>query len=448
MSSAADTIVALATPPGRGGIAVVRVSGPAVAGIAGGIIGGLPHPRTARYGSFLAADGEPIDIGITLFFPAPHSFTGEDVLELQCHGGPIVSELLLARVVELGGRLANPGEFSARAFLNGKLDLAQAEAIADLIDSGTTQAARCAMRSLSGEFSRRVHDLTEALIALRTYCEAAIDFPEEEIDFLDDDNLQRRMGPLQERVEAVLLEAEQGRLLRDGMRIVLLGRPNAGKSSLLNRLSRSDRAIVSAVPGTTRDTLEQIIQLDGLPVHLIDTAGLRDTGDHIEREGVARARAALATADVAVVLVDDTDTQEIEPLVREVPTATRRVLVLNKIDLSGRAPGRTTWADCDAIALSAKTGAGLEELRRYLKECMGFQPVGESVFMARRRHLDALTSARDHLSAAQRHLLGSRAGELLAEELRLAQQALGQITGEFTSDDLLGEIFGSFCIGK
>ncbi len=448
MSSAADTIVALATPPGRGGIAVVRVSGPAVADIAGGMIGGLPHPRTARYGSFLAADGEPIDIGITLFFPAPHSFTGEDVLELQCHGGPIVSELLLARVVELGGRLANPGEFSARAFLNGKLDLAQAEAIADLIDSGTTQAARCAMRSLSGEFSRRVHDLTEALIALRTYCEAAIDFPEEEIDFLDDDNLQRRMGALQERVEAVLQEAEQGRLLRDGMRIVLLGRPNAGKSSLLNRLSRSDRAIVSAVPGTTRDTLEQIIQLDGLPVHLIDTAGLRDTGDHIEREGVARARAALATADVAVVLVDDTDTQEIEPLVREVPTATRRVLVLNKIDLSGRAPGRTTWADCDAIALSAKTGAGLEELRRYLKECMGFQPVGESVFMARRRHLDALTSARDHLSAAQRHLLGSRAGELLAEELRLAQQALGQITGEFTSDDLLGEIFGSFCIGK
>ena len=316
MPASADTIAALATPPGRGGIAIIRISGPAVSHIAAGILGRLPAPRLARYGDFRGADGKRLDNGIALYFPTPRSFTGEDMLELQGHGGPVVSELLLRRVVELGARLAGPGEFSQRAFLNGKLDLAQAEAIADLIDSGSAQAARCALRSLAGEFSRRVHDITDDLIRIRTYVEAAIDFPEEEIDFLDHAELLRDLQAMLKDTDDLLATAEQGRLLRDGLHVVLLGAPNAGKSSLLNQLSQTDRAIVSATPGTTRDILEQSIQIDGLPLRIIDTAGLRASGDEIEQEGVRRARRAAHEADLVLVIVDDHAPGPVEELLR------------------------------------------------------------------------------------------------------------------------------------
>ena len=444
-----DTIAAVATPPGRGGIGVVRVSGPATRAIAEALLGKLPPPRIATFARFRAADGAPIDEGLALYFPAPRSYTGEDVLELHGHGGPVVLDMLLARALALGARQARPGEFTERAFLNGKLDLAQAEAVADLIDAGSQTAARAALRSLDGEFSRRVQALTEQLIQLRLHVEAAIDFPEEEIDFLADEKITTGITILENNLAQVLASAQQGQLLHDGMVVVLAGRPNAGKSSLLNALAQHDAAIVSDIPGTTRDVLREFIQLDGMPLHVVDTAGLRVARDDIEAEGVRRAQREMARADRILLIVDDTqpsadgDAELTQLLLPNLP-CTR---VRNKIDLTGRVPGTQERNGATEIALSAKTGAGLELLRQHLKTCMGFQPAGEGTFMARRRHLDALRRAQAHVAAAHARA-SERAGELLADELRLAQQVLSEITGAFTPDDLLGHIFASFCIGK
>ncbi len=443
-----DTIAAAATPPGRGGIGVVRISGPATRAIAQGLLGTLPAPRHATFARFRDADGKPIDEGLALFFPAPHSYTGEDVLELHGHGGPVVLDMLLQRALALGARPARAGEFTERAFLNGRLDLAQAEAVADLIDAGSQAAARAALRSLEGEFSKQVQALTERLIQLRMHVEAAIDFPEEEIDFLADEKIGNGVAALDADLKQLLATAQQGQLLHDGMALVLAGRPNAGKSSLLNALAQRDAAIVSDIPGTTRDVLREYIQLDGLPLHIVDTAGLRAARDAIEAEGVRRARAELERADRVLLIVDDTQPQgdDVE-LLRELPPNLARTVVRNKIDLTGRAPGIAQRDGMTEVSLSAKTGDGLELLRRHLKECVGFHPAAEGSFSARRRHLDAIRRAQAHLATARGHAQ-RRAGELLAEELRQAQQALSEITGEFTADDLLGRIFASFCIGK
>ena len=445
-----DTIAAIATPPGRGGIGVIRASGPAVPAIAAALLDGLPAPRQAILRRFRAGDGEIIDQGIALYFPAPHSFTGEDVLELQGHGGPVVMDLLLARVLELGARSARPGEFSERAFLNDKLDLAQAEAIADLIASDTAAAARAALRSLQGEFSRRVHGLVEGLIELRMYVEAAIDFPEEEIDFLADGVIAARLGELRERLNALRAAAGQGRLLRDGMTAVIAGRPNAGKSSLLNHLAGREAAIVTAIPGTTRDVLREHVSIDGMPLHVIDTAGLRDSDDPVEQEGIRRAWAEIETADRILMVVDDRLglTAEDERLRERLPANTPVTVLRNKIDLSGRSPSVRDGEWGTEILLSAKTEAGLDLLREHLKSCMGYHGGGEGTFMARRRHLEALERATAALERAADQLEIYRAGELVAEELRDAQNALSEITGEFTSDELLSRIFSSFCIGK
>jgi len=449
MTSNTDTIAAVATPPGRGGVGIIRVSGPGVPVLADKLLGKLPSPRIAELHTFRDARRQVIDEGLSLYFPAPHSFTGEHVLELHAHGGPVVLDLLLARVIELGARQANAGEFSERAFLNDKLDLAQAEAIADLIDSSTEQAARAATRSLQGEFSRQVHALVDALIELRTYVEAAIDFPEEEIDFLSDGEVQGRLTAAIDRLQEVQSQAQQGHLLRDGMTLVLAGQPNAGKSSLLNALAGRETAIVTPIAGTTRDVLREHIQLDGMPLHIIDTAGLRESSDPIEQEGVRRAWSQIEQADRVLLIIDDqigfsqADREVLDRLPHKLP----HTLVYNKIDLSGRAAGvDSSGTDCK-VALCAQSGAGVDDLRRHLKEVMGYQESGGSGFSARRRHLDALQRARGYLDNAQTRL-ESGAGELLAEELRLAQQNLSEITGEFSSDDLLGEIFSSFCIGK
>ncbi len=446
--NAPDTIAAVATPSGRGGIGVVRISGPAVRSIAEKFLGKLPAPRRATFARFRDADGNPIDEGIALFFPAPHSYTGEDVLELHGHGGPVVLDMLLGRALALGARPARAGEFTERAFLNDKLDLAQAEAVADLIDAGSQAAARAALRSLEGEFSGQVQALTERLIRLRMHVEAAIDFPEEEIDFLADEKIGSGAAALDVALKQLLATAQQGQLLHDGMVLVLAGRPNAGKSSLLNALAQRDAAIVSDIPGTTRDVLREYIQLDGLPLHIVDTAGLRAARDAIEAEGVRRAKAELERADRALLIVDDTQPRSDDAgLLQELPPALARTVVRNKIDLTGRAPGIAQRDGVTEVSLSAKTGDGLELLRRHLKECVGYHPAAEGGFSARRRHLDAIRRAQAHLATARRHAQ-ARAGELLAEELRQAQQALGEITGEFTADDLLGRIFASFCIGK
>ena len=445
---ATDTIAAIATPPGRGGVGIVRVSGPGVTAIARGIVGELPKPRYARFTPFLDADGTVIDQGLVLYFPAPHSFTGEAVLELHGHGGPVVMDLLLKRVLALGARLARPGEFSERAFLNDKLDLAQAEAVADLIDAESEAAARLASRSLQGAFSRRIQELVEGLVALRVYVEAALDFPDEEIDFLADGQIARRLEGLMEAVAQVRASAGTGRLLRDGMTLVIAGLPNAGKSSLLNALAGVESAIVTEVPGTTRDLLRERITLEGVPLHLVDTAGLRATDDAVEREGVRRARRELARADRVLWVYDaaaDGDNRGLAEA--ELPQGVPVTLVRNKIELLGEAPALSEVEGVPQVALSAKTGAGLALLRRHLLECVGFQGVEQSEFLARRRHLDAIDRALAALEAG-RGQLADGAGELLAEELRRAQEALGEITGEFSADDLLGEIFSSFCIGK
>ena len=413
------------------------------------LLGDLPPPRTAQLHPFKDAQGEVIDTGLCLYFPAPHSFTGEHVLELHAHGGPVVLDLLLARVLELGARQARPGEFSERAFLNDKLDLAQAEAIADLIDSSTAGAARAATRSLQGEFSRQVEVLTQALIELRTFVEAAIDFPEEEIDFLSDGEVQRQLDIISRELQKLLAGAHQGCLLREGMTLVLAGQANVGKSSLLNRLSGREAAIVTPVAGTTRDVLREHIQIDGLPLHVIDTAGLRDSDNPIEQEGVRRAWRQIEQADRLLLVIDDqigfaeADRQVLQRLPDTLP-CTR---VFNKIDLSGRAPGAHQTDEGVDVALSARSGEGVADLREHLKAVMGYSDSAAGSFSARRRHLEALRQTVGNLAKAQ-VCLQSGSGELLAEELRLAQHHLSEITGEFTSDDLLGEIFSSFCIGK
>jgi tRNA modification GTPase len=445
---ALDTIAAVATPPGAGAVAVVRISGPAAVAVASAMVGLLPPPRRATLRSFAAADGSAIDQGIVLYFPAPNSFTGEDVVELQGHGGPVVVDQLLSRALALGARLARPGEFSQRAFHNGRLDLAQAEAIADLIAAGSAQSARLAMRTLQGEFSRRVDALLEELVQLRTYVEAAIDFPEDELDLLADGVVLRDLEALLGNVEEIVRSARQGRLLRDGLRVVIAGPPNAGKSSLLNALVGHDAAIVTAIPGTTRDVLREYIQLDGLPLHVVDTAGLREGADLVEEEGIRRARGEIARADRVLWVYDDAEgqaavTSETAGLPPDIPLTRVR----NKIDLTG-APAGLADGEPPTVAISVATGAGLDALRAHLKACAGYHGTGEGEFIARRRHLDALERVRLALGQARAALREHAGGELVAEDLRLAQQALGEITGAFTPDDLLDRIFASFCIGK
>jgi tRNA modification GTPase len=445
-----DTIAAIATPPGRGGVGMVRVSGTLVPTIANQLLGDLPEPRRAALRTFRDAAGEMLDSGLALYFPAPNSFTGEDVLELHGHGGPVVMDMLLARVLSLGARNAQPGEFTQRAFLNDKLDLTQAEAIADLIDSGSSQAARAALRSLQGEFSLAVHSLTEAVTETRMHVEAAIDFPEEEVDFLADNVLRARINATIDLCEQITAKAQQGALLRDGMTVVIAGRPNAGKSSLLNRLAGYEAAIVTDIPGTTRDVLRERIHIDGMPLHIADTAGLREDADIVEAEGIRRARNEMTRADRILYVIDATRTlddeimhAELSALPQDIPVS----VILNKIDLANRA-SRYEQSRPPRLHVSATTGEGIDLLREHLKECMGFQGAGTGTISARRRHLDALDRANAHLNEAQRQLLERRAGELMAEELRQAQQCLAEITGEFTPDDLLGRIFTTFCIGK
>jgi len=456
-----ETIVAAATPPGRGGIGIVRLSGPKVPEIAAVMLGEVPSPRHATFARFLDARKEPIDAGLALFFPAPASYTGEHVLELHGHGGPLVIEALVTRVLELGARRAQAGEFTQRAFLNDKLDLAQAEAIADLIDAGSREAVRAAMRSLQGEFSAMVRGLTEAIIDLRIYVEAAIDFPEEEIDFLADRELGERFQAVREHLKGVLESARQGRLLHDGMTVVIAGRPNAGKSSLLNRLAGYDAAIVTPIPGTTRDVVRERIAIDGMPLHVLDTAGLRHAGDPVEEEGMRRARAEIERADRVLFVIDAAEDPSAaawrEERVR-LPADVPVTLVLNKCDIAGsleKSPAAIfqtvaslPCAEPPRLHVSALTGAGIDVLRMHLKGCMGFQTVEGGAISARLRHLESLARARGHVEEAQRQLTERRAGELVAEELRAAQTALNEITGEFTSDDLLGRIFAGFCIGK
>ena len=455
MPQPTDTICAIATPPGAGGLGIVRLSGPASTDIARQMAGSLPPPRYARLARLRDAAGDVIDTGIVLYFAAPHSFTGEDVVELQGHGGLFILQRLMRRVLELGARAARPGEFSERAFLNDKMDLVQAEAIADLIESGTEAAARAAQRSLQGEFSRQVHALQERLTALRVFVEAAIDFPDEEVDFLAESDVSARLQALRERLTALLHEAQQGRLLRDGIVLAIVGPPNAGKSSLLNALSGQDSAIVTEIPGTTRDVLRELIDLDGIPVHVADTAGIRETDDIIEAEGVRRARQALESADLVLLVEDASVTGQPEvPAGIDLPPGAACLRVGNKIDLLApeALERRTSATDSDRVWISARTGQGLDGLRRRVRELVGAEAGADGrvsgSFSARQRHVDALQRAQARLDAGSEVLLEQSAGELLAEELRLAQQALGELTGEMLSDDLLGEIFASFCIGK
>ena len=435
--SARDTIAAVATPAGRGGIGIVRLSGVRVPQIARALLGTLPAPRVATHASFKDARGAPLDEGLALYFPAPHSYTGEAVLELHGHGGAVVMAALLAACLDCGARLAEPGEFTRRAFLEGKLDLAQAEAVADLIDAASREAARSALRSLSGEFSAAISGLSAQLVELRALVEAMLDFPEEELDALHRDDLAARLARLGGSLDALIGRSRRGSLLRSGVHVVLAGRPNVGKSSLLNRLAGEERAIVTAVPGTTRDALREPIQLDGVPLVVVDTAGLRSAQDVVERLGIERTQQELARADVVLAVYEAGSGEAPLP---DLPADAARVEVFNKIDLR---PGFVAAAP--AIGVSALTGAGIEELRSRILEAAGWSSTGEDVFLARERHLRALHAARQHIEAAAREL---QRWELAAEELRLAQRALGGIVGEFTADDLLGEIFARFCIGK
>jgi tRNA modification GTPase len=437
-----DTIAAVATPAGRGGIGVIRISGAKVTEIANSILAKLPPARYATFSDFVNREGVLLDQGLAIYFPAPNSFTGEDVLELQGHGGPIVLDLILNSLLELGARLARPGEFSERAFLNDKIDLAQAEAIADLIDSASTQAARCALRSLQGEFSAQIHALVDQLIWLRSYIEAGIDFVDEEIDLLADGQVVAKLEKVIAELNQLVEKSQQGYLLKEGMRIVLVGEPNVGKSSLLNCLSGRDTAIVTPIPGTTRDVVREQIQLDGMPLHITDTAGLRETDDPVEQEGIRRTKLALKETDLVIVLVDDRHPDDHSKILTEIEQAP--LIVRNKIDLSDHKAGMSSN---DICYISAKTGAGIDSLKDYLKQKMGLNSNTEGNFMARRRHLDALETAKTAFARALSHAHNYQ-NELLAEELRIAQQALGEITGEFTADDLLGQIFSSFCIGK
>jgi tRNA modification GTPase len=445
--ASADVIAAIATAPGRAAIGVVRVSGPNLEALAQSLLGKVPAPRHAALCDFLDENRETIDHGIALYFPAPHSYTGEEVLELQGHGGPAVMQLLLRRCLALGARLAEPGEFTKRAFLNDMLDLAQAESVADLIDASTGEAARSAMRSLQGAFSTEVNALTTSLIELRTLVEATLDFPEEDLEFLEQANALGKLRTTQAQLEKVLHAARQGSILREGISVVLAGRPNVGKSSLLNRLAGENVAIVTSVPGTTRDAIRQAIEIEGVPLHVIDTAGLRETKDEVEKMGIARTWAAIEKADAVLLVIDSSqsESQEDRKILQRLPSRLPRICVYNKIDLLPAQPKLEALDGEIRVYLSAKTGAGVDLLCAQLLRVVGWQPSGEGAFMARERHLSALREAAQHLSGA---LENKAQIELFAEELKLAHQALSRITGEFTTDDLLGEIFSRFCIGK
>jgi len=443
-----DTIAAVATPSGRGGVGIIRISGSKVPEIAENILGSLPSPFKASHRLFKDKSAQTLDDGVAIYFPAPKSFTGEHVLELQGHGGQVVMDMLLKRCLELGARLAKPGEFSERAFLNDKLDLTQAEAIADLIDSGSEQAARSALRSLQGDFSEAINSLLKKMIEMRVYVEAALDFPEEEIDFLADKKVIDRLNDIKLQLLEITAKAKQGSLLRNGLHLVIIGKPNAGKSSLLNVLSGNETAIVTDIAGTTRDILHESINLDGMPLHLVDTAGLRESDDPVEKIGIERAWQAVEKADLVVLLVDATQTVDkddsLQQIFNKLPQNLPILKVHNKIDLSDEKAGKQG----NEIYISAKLKTGINELRAELKERMGYQQNNEDSFIARRRHLHALKRTQEYVDNAEEQLLQFNAGELMAEELRQAQDELGMITGKFTSDDLLGEIFSNFCIGK
>lgn len=450
-----ETIAAQATAPGRGGVGIIRVSGPSVPLVAESILGKLPKLRYAEYLTFNDLKGNALDQGIAIYFKGPNSFTGEDVLELQGHGGPVILDMLLKEILSLDGiRMANPGEFSEQAFLNDKLDLTQAEAIADLINSSSEQAARCALHSLQGDFSKLVHQLVEDTIHLRMYVEAAIDFPEEEIDFLADKKVVNKLKAIIEQVKHVQDQAQQGSLIREGMRVVIAGRPNAGKSSLLNALSGKESAIVTDIEGTTRDVLSEQIHIDGMPLHIIDTAGLRESADKVEQIGIERAWKEINQADRVLLMVDASADSNSDPksqwpeFFERLPENIGLSIIKNKADVIGVQTGVEKEALDPTITLSAKTGAGINDLKQHLKDIMGYQGSTEGGFMARRRHVTALNNAHQHLSIGLEQLESFVAGEILAEELRLCQEELNQITGEFTNDDLLSEIFSSFCIGK
>jgi len=442
-----DTIAAIATAPGSGGIGVVRVSGPASSKVAAGVLGHCPAPRHAGYLPFLDAEGSLIDRGIAIYYAGPHSYTGEDVLELQAHGGPALMQLLLQRCLQLGARQAEPGEFTRRAYLNDKLDLAQAEAVADVISAASAEAARSAMRSLAGEFSQRIHTLRGKLIDLRMYVEACLDFPEEDIDFIQQGGVSDKLAHIDRELQSVFAGAKQGNLLREGIQVVLVGQPNVGKSSLMNQLAGEEVAIVTPVAGTTRDTIRSAIHINGVPLHIIDTAGLRETSDEVEQQGIARTWRALENAHVALLLVDAAHgiTEVEKSILARLRPDLPKLWIHNKIDLTNEPPACVERSGDKHLYLSAKSGAGMELLQQELLYIAGWQPGGEGVFMARARHLEALQAVQEGLDRS-RDLLGQP--ELLAEELRLAQEALNTITGEFTPDDLLGEIFSRFCIGK
>ena len=450
-----DTIVAQATAPGRGGVGIIRVSGPDVEAVAKAVLGKLPKVRFAEYLPFKDQNKAVLDQGIALLFKAPNSFTGEDVLELQGHGGPVVMDMLIKAILTLKNiRSANPGEFSERAFMNDKLDLAQAEAIADLIEATSEQAAKSALKSLQGEFSAKIGLLVESLIHLRIYVEAAIDFPEEEVDFLNDGKIANDLYQIIDNLEAVKDQAKQGAILRDGMKVVIAGRPNAGKSSLLNNLVGTDRAIVTDIAGTTRDVMREHIHIDGMPLHIIDTAGLRESADEVEKIGIDRAWVEIKSADRVLFMLDATTTNAEDPhdiwpdFIDKLPKDVGLTVVRNKADLTGESLAVTEGHEYPVYRISAKTGEGVDALKDHLKDIMGYQGHHEGGFMARRRHLEAIDNAQQHLLEGKVQLEEFQAGELLAEELRLTQQSLNEITGEFSSDDLLGRIFSSFCIGK
>lgn len=439
-------IAAIATAPGRGGIGIVRVSGPNLRDMIQRLVGADLQPRRAMLSAFRDAEGAVLDEGIAIYFPAPGSYTGEDVLELQGHGGPVVLQLLLKRCLELGARVADPGEFTRRAFINDKLDLAQAEGVADLVEAATEQAARCAVRSLRGEFSAKIQDVVSSVIQLRTLVEATLDFPEEEVDFLEQAGARQQLGDLRRQLADTEHAAQQGSLLREGFRIALAGQPNVGKSSLLNQLAGEEIAIVTEIPGTTRDAIRQEINIEGVPIHVVDTAGLREAVDPVERIGIARAWGAIEQADVVLMVIDATQGETVQDrdILARVTTALPCLRVMNKIDLLPGVP-ESAQLEPTRVWVSAKTGAGVDSLRRALLRAAGWQDIAEGVYLARARHLAALRQARLHLDQAtdsHAHL------ELMAEELRLAQEALSTITGAYTADDLLGEIFSRFCIGK
>jgi tRNA modification GTPase len=448
-----DIIAAIATPPGRGGVGIVRISGKSLTSLAQAILGGLPEPRKAQLSRFLDIEGQVIDQGIALYFPAPHSYTGEDVLELQGHGGPAIMNLLLSQCLACGARLAEPGEFTLRAYLNNKIDLVQAESVSNLIQASTSEAARCAVRSLQGHFSCAINELVQSLTTLRMLIEATLDFPEEEIEGLYNTEIHARLDAINEQLARVMSSAVRGNLLQEGIKAVLVGEPNVGKSSLLNQLAEDDVAIVTEIPGTTRDSIQRTITIAGVPIHVTDTAGLRETTDVVEQKGIERTQAAVRNADILIHLIDGSnpvagDTSKV--ILTAFSIDKPHITVINKIDLLHAQPRIETSNHHAEIYLSARTGAGIEMLREQILKTAGWQTnqTEEGLFMARQRHLESLHTAQQHINAAWAYSESESNWELLAEELRIAQEALSSITGRFTADDLLGKIFSEFCIGK